>query len=48
MKRKDTKRHERRGEVTAAEPPLTATIAILPMEIQTGDRFTDEEGEWES
>ena len=24
-----------------------ATLSVLPMDIQIGDRFTDEEGEWE-
>jgi hypothetical protein len=47
MKRKASKRAERRGKVRAAQPPHTAAISILPMEIQIGDRFTDEEGEWE-
>ena len=46
MKRKDSKRHERRGKARAAQTPDTATVPILPMEIQIGDRFTDEEGEW--
>ena len=47
MKRKAPKRHGRRGKVSAAQPPPTGAISILPMEIQIGDRFTDEEGEWE-
>ena len=46
MKRKASRRHERRGKVRAAQPPRTTSISILPMEIQIGDRFTDEEGEW--
>jgi hypothetical protein len=25
----------------------TTTLSLLPLEIQVGDRFTDEEGEWE-
>ena len=47
MKRKNPKRHTRRGIASAAQPPPTGAISILPMEIQIGDRFTDEEGEWE-
>ena len=47
MKRKDPKPHARRGKVSAVQPLPTATISTLPMEIQIGDRFTDEEGEWE-
>jgi hypothetical protein len=47
MKRKAAKRHARRGIARAAQPPPTGAISILPMEIQIGDRFTDEEGEWE-
>jgi hypothetical protein len=29
------------------QPPDQATLPMLPMEIRIGDRFTDEEGEWE-
>jgi hypothetical protein len=39
--------HERRGKPRAVQTPDTATGSILQMEIQIGDRFTDEEGEWE-
>jgi hypothetical protein len=46
MKR-STKPHERRGKPRAVQTPDTATGSILQMEIQIGDRFTDEEGEWE-
>jgi hypothetical protein len=29
------------------KPPDQATLALLPMEIQVGDRFTDHDFEWE-
>jgi hypothetical protein len=29
------------------EPQSPAGLSILPMELQVGDRFTDETGEWE-
>ena len=28
-------------------PALPTTPPVLPMQLQPGDRFTDEEGEWE-
>jgi hypothetical protein len=43
VKRKDAKsqRHRARAQDT------DATVSILPMEIQIGDRFTDHDFEWE-
>ncbi len=29
------------------KPDRKPTLAILPMQLRVGDRFTDEEGEWE-
>jgi hypothetical protein len=33
--------------VRGPAPPSTKTIRVLPMELQVGDRITDETGEWE-
>jgi hypothetical protein len=41
---------ERRERDYVAHSPRKMTgkpVAILPMQLQVGDRFTDEEGEWE-
>ena len=43
MKRKDPKSQPRRARAQDAD----ATVSILPMEIQIGDRFTDHDFEWE-
>jgi hypothetical protein len=45
-------RRARRGletpdRTSAAQRISTAMVSVLPMEIQVGDRFTDEHGEWE-
>ena len=47
MSRKGGKPHPRRTKPAAAQGDDTATVSVLPMDIQIGDRFTDEEGEWE-
>jgi hypothetical protein len=57
VSRKAGKSHRRPAKPTASDqsdqtmlplpPPDKATLPLLPMEIQVGDRFTDEEGEWE-
>jgi hypothetical protein len=28
-------------------PPEPGTVRVLPMQLQVGDRFSDESGEWE-
>lgn len=45
MKRKQPKR-PRRSEAPACDPD-TGSASVLPMEIQIGDRFTDQGFEWE-
>jgi hypothetical protein len=48
VSRKARKSDKRRTEPTEAQARGdTATVSVLPMDIQIGDRFTDEEGEWE-
>ena len=44
MKRKHAKSPRPRAKPGAVDG---RTVSVLPMEIQAGDRFTDEEGEWE-
>jgi hypothetical protein len=46
VKRKGVRAHQRRAKPAAAKGGED-TLSLLPMEIQIGDRFTDEEGEWE-
>jgi hypothetical protein len=45
VKRKGVKRRQRQAKPGTAKGG--DTLSLLPMEIQIGDRFTDEEGEWE-
>jgi hypothetical protein len=40
---KDARPRPRRAKTQGPDP----AVAVLPMDIQIGDRFTDEEGEWE-
>jgi hypothetical protein len=47
VSRQGRKPHARRAKPAAASSAGAGTISILPMDIQIGDRFTDEEGEWE-
>ena len=46
MKRKAVKRRQRLAEPKAANGPDTLSL-LLPMEIQIGDRFTDQGFEWQ-
>jgi hypothetical protein len=45
VKRKGVKPQQRHAKPESAKGG--DTHSLLPMEIQIGDRFTDEEGEWE-
>jgi hypothetical protein len=45
VKRKGVKRQQRQAEPKAANAP--DTLSLLPMEIQIGDRFTDQGFEWQ-
>jgi hypothetical protein len=45
VKRKGVKAQQRHDKPEAVKGG--DTHSLLPMEIQIGDRFTDEEGEWE-
>ena len=47
MRRKGAKSHQRRAKPEPAEDQDAPTLSLLPIDIQIGDRFTDEEGEWE-
>jgi hypothetical protein len=52
VRRKGRKANQRRVNQRQAKPRVsprsaTATLSVLPMDIQIGDRFTDAEGEWE-
>ena len=47
MKRKRVKSAPRQAKTRAAPSADTVTAALLPMEIQVGDRFTDHDFEWE-
>jgi hypothetical protein len=46
VSRKAGKSNQQRRKPRVADRD-TATLSVLPMDIQIGDRFTDEEGEWE-
>jgi hypothetical protein len=45
VSRKGAKSHKR--SVGASASPDAATVSVLPMEIQIGDRLTDDDFEWE-
>jgi hypothetical protein len=47
MSRKGAKSHQRRAQPEPTQDQDAPTVSLLPMDIQIGDRFTDEEGEWE-
>jgi hypothetical protein len=47
MSRKSAKPRQRRATVNATQSANTATMSVLPMELQVGDRFTDHDFEWE-
>jgi hypothetical protein len=47
VSRKGGKSRKRPPKADAAKSADVVAVSILPMEIQFGDRFTDEEGEWE-
>jgi hypothetical protein len=47
MSRKGGKSQKNRAKPSVPQGTDAATVSILPMEIQIGDRFTDAEGEWE-
>jgi hypothetical protein len=47
VSRKGTKTRPGRAKPPAASEPDAATVSMLPMEIQIGDRFTEREFEWE-
>jgi hypothetical protein len=44
---KDAKSHQRQAKPEPAQGQGAATVSVLPMEIQVGDRFTDHDFEWE-
>jgi hypothetical protein len=45
---KGAKAHKRPARSDNTQDAGAETVSVLPMEIQVGDRFTDEEGEWEA
>jgi hypothetical protein len=47
VSRKGAKPRQRQVKPSPPQDADAATVSVLPMEIQVGDRFTDEEGEWE-
>ena len=47
MSRKGAKPHKRPAKPDATQDAGAATVSVLPMEIQVGDRFTDHDFEWE-
>jgi len=47
VKRKGTNAEQPHGKAPAARDADTGTVHLLPMEIQVGDRFTDQDFEWE-
>lgn len=47
MKRKGGKRPQPHAKPETPKGADTATLSLLPMEIQIGDRFTDHGFEWE-
>jgi hypothetical protein len=47
VKRKSAKPYKRPAKSDSTQDARAATVSVLPMEIQVGDRFSDEEGEWE-
>jgi hypothetical protein len=47
VKRKGARPRQRQVVPEAVQGGDNVTVSLLPMEVQIGDRFTDEEGEWE-
>jgi hypothetical protein len=47
VSRKRAKPRVQSRERVTGQGSGVAAVSIFPMEIQIGDRFTDEEGEWE-
>jgi hypothetical protein len=47
VSRKHAKSNKRLAKPSAGQNAGTATVSVLPMEIQVGDRFSDQDFEWE-
>ena len=47
MRKKAPKPQQRQAKPPAAEEPGADSALVLPMEIQVGDRFTEQGFEWE-
>jgi hypothetical protein len=47
VKRKAVKAAQRQAKPAASRAAGAASVSMLPMEIQIGDRFTDHDFEWE-
>jgi hypothetical protein len=47
VKRKGAKPKRREATPESLNGGVPATISLLPMDLQIGDRFTDEDFEWE-
>ena len=52
MPKRPEKKHQKNGAIQpqlpgVRQPPSTGTTRVLPMQLQIGDRLTDETGEWE-
>jgi hypothetical protein len=40
-------KHKRPAKCARTQDASAATVSVLPMELQVGDRFTDQDFEWE-
>jgi len=47
VSRKGGKSHKRSAKSDAFPNTHAATVSVLPMELQIGDRFSDQDFEWE-
>jgi hypothetical protein len=47
VSRKGAKRHKSPAKTDASQSLGAVTVSVLPMDIQIGDLFTNEEDEWE-
>jgi hypothetical protein len=47
VSRKGARSHKRVARPSVTHEAATATVSVLPMELQIGDRFTDHDFEWE-
>jgi hypothetical protein len=47
VSRKGGKSHKRPAKSDAVPNADAATVSVLPMELQIGDRFSDQDFEWE-